>query len=254
MPMVRASAVSRPGIRPVNDDHYLCHEELRLFVVAHGVGGEDAGGVARLAVDSIENFVRRSHDGEEYSWPYGIDTRLTLHGNRLRTAIGLANRRLVREAGGQGGDEGMGTTVVSALIAGSRLVVGHIGDSRLYMLADGVLTPVTQDDSWAATVLAEQTSDGSRSRHRMRNVLTNALGVREHADIHVAEHDLKPGATLLLCTDGLHSVVDDSRLLAVMSERESAADAARALVDEALARGAHETVTALVVSYDGEER
>jgi PPM family protein phosphatase len=252
MPMVRASAVSQAGVRPLNDDHYLCHEELCLFVIAHGVGGDEAGGVARLAVDSIENFVRQSRDGEEYSWPYGIDTRLTLHGNRLRTAIGLANRRLVRETEGHGDNEGLGTTVVSALIAGARLVVGHVGDSRLYMLADGVLTPVTQDDSWAATVLAEQASDASLERHRMRNVLTNALGVREHADVHISEHDLKPGTTLLLCTDGLHSIVDDSRLLAVMAERASTADAARALVDEALAQGAHDTVTALVVSYDGE--
>jgi serine/threonine protein phosphatase PrpC len=252
MPMVRASAVSHPGVRPVNDDHYLCQEELSLFVVAHGMGGDEAGGVARLAVESIENFVRQSRDGEEYSWPYGIDTRLTLHGNRLRTAIGLANRRLVRESDGHGDDEGMGTTVVSALIAGSRLVVGHVGDSRLYLLSDGVLTPVTQDDSWAATVLAEQPSGASVGRHLLRNVLTNALGVREHADIHVSEHDLKPGTTLLLCTDGLHSIVDDERLLALMAERESAGDVAQALVDEALAQGAHDNVTALVVSYDGE--
>ena len=90
------------------------------------------------------------HDGEEYCWPYGIDTRLTLDGNGLRTAIGLANRRLVRESEGHDDYAGMGTTVVSALIAGSRLVVGHVGDSRLSMLTDGVLTPV---DNVAALVV-----------------------------------------------------------------------------------------------------
>jgi protein phosphatase len=251
--MVRASAVSHPGVRPVNEDCYVCLEDLCLFVVADGMGGHTAGEVAsRLAVESIESFVRRSRDGEEYSWPYGIDTRLTLDGNRLRTAIGLANRRLVRESEGHDGLAGMGTTVVSALIAGSRLVVGHVGDSRLYMLSDGLLTPVTRDDSWAATVLAEVT-DASLKRHPLRNVLTNALGVQEHADIHVSECDLKPGTTLLLCTDGLHNVLDDDRLLALLTERESAKETAQALVDEALARGTHDNVTALVVRYEGAE-
>ena len=86
----------------------------------------------------------------------------------------------------------------------------------------------------------------------MRNVLTNALGVREHTDIHVSECDLKPGTTLLLCTDGLHNVLDDDRLLALMTERESASHTAQTLVDEALARGANDNVTALVVRYEGE--
>jgi PPM family protein phosphatase len=149
--MVRAFAVSHPGICSVNEDCYLCLEDLCLFVVADAMGGHAAGEVAsRLAVESIENFARRSHDGAEYSWPYGIDTRLTLDGNGLRTAIGLANRRLVRESEGHDDYAGMGTTVVSALIARSRLVVGHVGDSRLYMLTDGVLKPV---DNVAALVV-----------------------------------------------------------------------------------------------------
>jgi protein phosphatase len=86
----------------------------------------------------------------------------------------------------------------------------------------------------------------------MRNVLTNALGIHEHADIHLSECDLKPPTTLLLCTDGLHNVLDDEKLLALLTERESAQETAQALVDEALARGTHDNVTALVVRYGGE--
>ena len=253
--MVRASAVSQPGVRPVNEDSYLCHEELCLFVVADGIGGHAAGeGASRLAVKSIESSVRRSRDIEEYSRPSGIDTSLTLHGNRLRTALDLANRRLFRESEVQDDYTGIGTTVVSALIAGSRLVVGHVGESRLYVFTDGVLMPVTQDDSWAAPVLAEQATDASLRGHPMRNVLTNVLGAPEHADIHVSERDLKPGTALLLGTDGLHNVVDDDRLLALMAWREPATDIAQALIDEALAQGAHDNVTALVVRFEGEEQ
>jgi protein phosphatase len=122
------------------------------------------------------------------------------------------------------------------------------------VFTDGVLMPVTQDDSWAATVLAEQATDASLRGHPMRNVLTNMLGARGHADIHVSERDLKPGTTLLLCTDGLHNVVDDDRLLTLMAGCEPATDIAQALVDEALAQGGHDNVTAIVLRYEGEEQ
>jgi serine/threonine protein phosphatase PrpC len=251
--MVRASAVSHAGVRSINEDSFLCADELRLFVVADGMGGHAAGEVAsRLAIDSIENFVRRSQNGEDYSWPCGIDASLSFHGNRLRTAIHLANRRVFRASETNDDYMGMGTTVVSALIAGSQLVVGHVGDSRLYSLTDGSLTPLTRDDSWAATVLAANPADETVMSHPMRDVLTNVLGAREQADIHVSERGLKPGTTLLLCTDGLHTVVDDDRLRALLVDGGSGAETAQALVDEALCQGARDNVTALLVWYDGE--
>jgi PPM family protein phosphatase len=250
--MVRVSAATQPGsVSRVNEDCYLWSEDLCLFVVADGMGGGTAGQVAsRLAIESIENFVRRSQDGEDYSWPCGIDTRLTFHGNRLRTAIQLANRRVFHASETVDGCTGMATTVVSALIRGTRAVIGHVGDSRVYVLADGELSALTRDDSWAATVFA----NGARNpigAARPTGVLTQVLGAREKTEIHITEYELQPGTMLLLCTDGLHDMVHEARLRSVMVESPDLNSAAQTLVDEALAAGARDDVTALIVQYDG---
>jgi protein phosphatase len=250
--MIEAFGVSDPGpVRPNNEDCFLTDEELSLFVVADGMGGHAAGEVAsRLAVEAIENFIRRSQEPGDFSWPCGVDPTLSYAGNRLRTAIYLANRRVFRVAEGHDDYTGMGTTVVCALMSGDSLTIGHVGDSRLYLLSNGSLKAQTRDDTWAATVLAGAEPDPQRiADHPMRNVLTNVLGAREHTDIHLAERRMQHGEMLLLCTDGVHTVLDEARLHALLS-REAPADAiARSVVEAALARGSRDNVTALVVRY-----
>src|SRR6185503_7212039 len=109
-------------------------EDLRLFVVADGMGGHAAGEVAaQVAVESIENFIRRTHETTDFSWPYGIDPNLSYEANRLKTAVSLANRRINRLAENHDDYLGMGTTVVCALLANGQLIAAHVGDSRLYL-------------------------------------------------------------------------------------------------------------------------
>src|SRR5580765_5311631 len=152
---VKAFGLSETGpVRHLNEDCFVSAEDLRLFVVADGMGGHAAGEVAaRIAVESIQNFIRRSHETTDFSWPYGIDPTLSYEANRLKTAVSLANRRINRLAENHDDYLGMGTTVVCALLTGGQLVVVHVGDSRLYMLDENGLVQLTQDDSWAATVL-----------------------------------------------------------------------------------------------------
>src|SRR6185295_13034142 len=115
-----------------------------LFAVADGMGGHDAGEVAsRLAIEALTAFIRRSARDTDFSWPYGLDGNLSYDGNRLRTAIHLANRRIFREAENNDDYSGMGTTIVSLLLNGSRVAIGHVGDSRLYLLRRGKLEQLT---------------------------------------------------------------------------------------------------------------
>jgi protein phosphatase len=147
---------------------------------------------------------------------------------------------------------GMGTTIVAARPVRGRLVVAHVGDSRLYLLESGRLSQVTSDDSWVATVLARE-PDADRAllaHHPMRNALTNVVGARGRTDVHVVERPLRGGDVLLLTTDGVHGVVDDGRLEQILNEASSPRAAATELVAAALARGSRDNCTAVVARCD----
>jgi serine/threonine protein phosphatase PrpC len=253
--MIQAFAATDTGpVRKNNEDSCAVENDLQVYVVADGMGGHSAGEVAsRLAVEALVSFLRRSHEDPDVTWPYGLDRELSFHGNRLRTAINLANRRIFRAAEGHDDYTGMGTTVVCALIAGTRLIVGHVGDSRLYVLNGTSLKQLTQDDTWAAAVLSGQNGDSTLlTQHPMRHVLTNVLGARERTDAHVGEYELTGGELLLLCSDGLYGAVADDALLAIMRNGASPQQIADRLVQAALDAGTRDNVTALVVRYEVE--
>jgi len=252
--VVEAHGLSDTGpIRKSNQDRYLSDTALQLFVVADGMGGHAAGEVASsLAVETITGFIRRTEEDSEFSWPYGIEPNLSFSGNRLRTAVHLANRRVFRAAERFDEYTGMGTTVVGALICGSRLAVANAGDSRLYLFADGRLTQLTRDDTWAATVIAAQPgSDPTAPPKSMRHVLTNVVGARDQAEVRLSEHDLTGGEMILLCSDGLHGVLDDRTIEGMLGGGGTPSDIVTRLIEAALTGGARDNVTAVVARYDG---
>src|SRR5215210_4205038 len=156
-PSLQAAGSTNKGpIRRTNEDDLLLAPEFGLFAVADGMGGYHAGEVAsKLALESVIGFIRRSHEDSDCSWPYGIEAHLSIAGNRLHTAISLANRRVFREAESHDDYIGMGSTVVALLFVGAVVVVGHVGDSRAYLLRGTQLNQLTQDDTWAVAMLAE---------------------------------------------------------------------------------------------------
>lgn len=242
-------------VRKVNEDAFACLNELGFYVVADGMGGHQAGEVASsLAVETMVGFISRTADSSECSWPYGIDTSLSFDANRMRTAIHLANRRVFRAAEDQDDYTGMGTTVVSALLSSSSVVVGHVGDSRLYSWDSRQLTQVTRDDTWAMTILAPEIGDEAAraSTHSMKNVLTNVVGARAEALIHVAELPRAGLDLLMLCTDGLHGVLSNDAIAAELtrSAAEPLDARANALLQAAMAAGARDNVTVLLVTLD----
>ena len=239
--MIRACGISDVGrVRKTNEDTFVADAEVGLFAVADGMGGHAAGQVAsRLAIETVASFIRRSATDTDFSWPYGLEQSMSLEGNRLRTAIHLANRRVFRTAESTDDYSGMGTTIVGLLMNGSRISIAHVGDSRLYLLSDRGLLQLTHDDSWAATILSQDASltPEDIARHPMRNVLTNVLGAREQVEV---------------CSDGLYGVLP---LEAMQQILETVADvnvAAQTLVDRALEAGSRDNVTALVVRYEAD--
>jgi PPM family protein phosphatase len=254
--MLRVHGVTDQGrVRSSNEDCFTSVEDVQFCVVADGMGGHNAGEIAaRLAVDTLVECIRDSHVACD-TWPFGVDPSLSDAGNRLRTAMHFANMRVFKASIGSREYSGMGTTVVAAIVEGARLTVGHVGDSRLYLLRDGRLRPMTRDDSWAAAVLASDPAVDPAVvlRHPLRHALTNVVGTRRQIDVHVTEEPLADQDVLLLTTDGVHGTLDDERIEQLMGQTGDERELAGALVAAALAHGSRDNCTALVARHLAEK-
>jgi protein phosphatase len=262
--VLRADGLTDKGwVRPSNEDHFAVDEGLRLCVVADGMGGHRAGEVAaRVAVEAIVDYIGElrpilSGDvltrGAETNvvHPFGFDPSLTVAGNLIRTAIHLANIQVLEAASSSDEYAGMGTTIVVAFVVDDHLSVGHVGDSRLYRLSGSGLRRLTDDDSWMASVLEHDPKADPMvlQHHPLRNALTNVVGGRSCASVHVVEERLTEGDLLLLTTDGVHGVIDDRRLEQLLTGGGDAANIASRVVESALRRGSRDNCTAVVAKY-----
>jgi protein phosphatase len=252
--MLTAYGATHPGrVRKINEDSWLSEPELGLFVVADGMGGHNAGEVAsKLAIEAIRRFVARTSDGDDATWPYGIDPSLSFNANRLKTSVKLANRRVFKASESLDDYSGMGTTGVVVLIDQGRMNYASVGDSRIYSCQGGRLQQLTADDSWISEVLARDpgVDPASLRDHPMRNVLTSVIGVREALDVKVAERALSPGEIVMLCCDGLHGALPADAIQAILAGGGTPDALARRLVDAALEGPATDNITAVVVRYD----
>ena len=248
--MLRASGVSDRGSgRPTNEDRFAVDENLRLCVVADGMGGHNAGEVAaHTAVDVLLDVVSNRR---RVGWPFGFDPALSEAGNLIRTGIHLAHMRVLETAGSSSAYAGMGTTIVAALVADGRVSVGHVGDSRLYRLSGGRLRQLTGDDSWMACMMADDPrADADLLQyHPLRHVLTNVVGTGRRTEVHVVEEPLTSGDLLLLTTDGIHGVLDSARLEGLLIDAHDLAGLASDIVRTAITCGSRDNCTAVVAEY-----
>jgi protein phosphatase len=251
--MVRAYGLSDAGVsRERNEDRFESDIALQAFVVADGLGGHAGGIVAsRLAVETVLAFLRRTKDPDpDLDWPFGFDLTLSLDANRLKTAVRLANRRILSVAASDPDLAGMGSTVVAILIGGGTLVAAHVGDSRLYLLESQGFVRLTRDDSWIETV---PTPPASRpGRHPLGHLLTQALGSHEDVVPTLLERPLRGGELLLLCTDGLHGVLSDDMLRHYLDPAGDLALMVKSMLVAALNHETTDNVTALLVAYESE--
>ena len=238
--------------RKLNEDNFLADTDINLYAVCDGMGGHNAGEVAsKMAIETLGAFIGKSHKEKEITWPYGLDVNLSFDGNRLKTALKLANKKVFKAADNREDYTGMGTTAVGAIVSGDVLTVGSAGDSRCYVFADGKLTQITRDDSWVSAAWAEGILSADEiERHPLKNVITKAIGAKEDIDINVVEHKLKPGDVAMICSDGLHSMISDEQILAAVTPfPASLEEAAAKLIDAANAAGGKDNVSVVLVRY-----
>ncbi|MFZ5816731.1 MAG: Stp1/IreP family PP2C-type Ser/Thr phosphatase [Bacillota bacterium] len=240
---------SDPGrVRPNNED--ACAVEVlnlpgggALLVVADGMGGYDGGEVAsRLAVETLRSHVVA-----------GAAAAAEREGlaNLLYDAIHQANLAILKAQASRPELAHMGTTLTVALAAGSRLYIGHVGDSRAFLINAGKAQQITSDHNvpnelvQSGHLTAEQAAV-----HPQRHVLTRVLGIQEELPVDRLELTWQPGDLLLLCTDGLSNLVGPTEI-----ETLAAGLAPAALVDQlvelALSRGGHDNITVLAARWEG---
>ncbi|HVQ31318.1 MAG TPA: Stp1/IreP family PP2C-type Ser/Thr phosphatase [Vicinamibacteria bacterium] len=238
--------------RKLNEDNYLVSKEPGLFAVCDGMGGHNAGEVAsKMAIETLQAFIEKSHREKEITWPYGLDVNLSFDGNRLKTAVKLANKKVFRAADNREDYTGMGTTAVAAIVSENVLTVGSAGDSRCYLLRAGKLTQLTRDDSWVSAALGEGILNPDEiERHPLRNVITKAVGAKETIELDVVEQKLETGDLALICSDGLHSMISDDQILAALTPVPATLEeAAGKLIDAANEAGGKDNVSVVLLRY-----
>jgi len=241
--------------RKSNEDSFAISDDQTLLIVADGMGGHAAGEVAsRLAVESIERHISGSDPRKEptlpasFRSPSGDEAGLPPPARRVLNAIRLANQEIVRSVRRDSSMRGMGTTVVIAYIHGARAFIGSVGDSRAYLVRDRALRQLTSDH----TLVNEQVRAGALStqearHHPARNILTRAVGSQEDVEPDLVEQDLRAQDVLLLCSDGLTTMVEDADILkTVLAHADQPQAGCRALIDLANERGGDDNVTVIL--------
>lgn len=239
--------------RDHNEDSFHINVDESLFIVADGMGGQAAGETASsMAVKSIDEFIRNTHDDSEVTWPIEYNAKLTRNGNRLEAAVRIAHRKIYEFSLTQEKYGGMGTTVVCALFDNvNRLTTANVGDSRLYLYRRDEFTQMTTDHSW----VNEQVKLGLLTQeqakyHPYRNVVTRALGGKDDFMIDIDEIELKNEDIVLMCTDGLTTMVPDARIAQIIKEHKERLDViVDVLIRTANVSGGDDNITVVLAKY-----
>ena len=217
-------------VREHNEDSLAVNPPL--YAVADGMGGHAAGEVAsEIAIQTLVANAPETPDGDD-----------------LARAVVAANHAVIRAAAEGVGRKGMGTTMTVAMLGGNRLVVAQVGDSRAYLLHEGALQRITRDHSLMADLIERGSITPEEARvHPQRSVITRALGSDPSTLPDIYEMNVSAGDRLLLCSDGLSGMVDDSLIESTMTRVADPQRCAAALVNEAITAGGYDNVTAVVV-------
>jgi protein phosphatase len=216
--------------RPENEDSAFARSPV--FVVADGMGGAQAGEVAsRIAIEAFESGLGDSGSPEE----------------RLAGRVREANRQIYDRSRSEHGREGMGTTLTAAYLDDGSVAIAHVGDSRAYLFRDGELTRLTQDHSLVDELVRRgKLTEEQAAEHPQRSIITRALGPEPEVEVDTWTYPVRPGDVLLLCSDGLTSMVPEPRIGEILALAESLDQAGNRLINEANEAGGRDNITVVL--------
>lgn len=234
-------------VRESNQDNYLLAEGLRLFVVADGMGGHNGGEVAsQIAVETIDDYVRlRLKDAQlSHEGPLEKHPAIELIASALKQASARIHRTAVRTPE----LHGMGTTVTGIYFHGRFAFIGHVGDSRAYLIRDGRIEQLSDDHSMVAEMVrAGMMTPEQAEQSHMKNIITRSVGVDEDVAVDTIVVPIQARDIYLLCSDGLINQLKDEEIL-MLSEQHFLRDLPRRLVEMANSRGGDDNIS-VVLAY-----
>lgn len=241
---LESNAISDRGLnerRPLNEDSFLVDAEHRIFVVADGVGGAEAGEVAsQTAVEVLEEAFRHQEEGADIE-------------DLMELAIQRANASIHQMAQDNARFSMMATTVVALHLKGNVATIGHVGDSRLYRLtAEGDIIRETEDHSVVEEeVRAGRMTAAQAANHPSKNVISRALGAEDSVEVDLKTIEVEDGTEFLLCTDGITRHISDPELRQLMVINDDLGVLCEELKQRCYERGAEDNLTAVVVRCGG---
>jgi serine/threonine protein phosphatase PrpC len=243
---VRFSGDTNVGLkRDHNEDSFYLPVNERLAIVADGMGGHASGEVAsRMAVDTIVAYFRETESDQQLTWPFKVDRNSNLDINRMTTAVKLANQRIFEEAERKPECHGMGTTIVSALFLDNVMIVGHVGDSRLYRVREGAIEQITEDHSLLNDYIRmKHMSESEIANFPHKNVIVRALGMKSSVEVDVLVEHLRLGDLYVICSDGLSGMISDSDITNLAIEEPDLDKLCERLIAAANGNGGVDNIT-----------
>ncbi len=249
--IVGAAETSVGKVREHNEDAHFIDPELGIFAVCDGMGGHAAGEVASgIAVKVVrDRWASDATLAVVDSWlELGtIEARKQML-STINAGVIAAHDAIMAEAGRDKAKTGMGTTIIGALVIGGDIVFAQCGDSRAYMVRDGIAMQLSEDHTLLARLLAAGVDvDTSNEGSRFKGMLTNALGIGTECKVATFVVPLADGDRFLLCSDGITEYVQEAEIGEVLTQQPSPARAAQRLVELALQRGGGDNATAVVI-------
>jgi len=229
-------------VRQTNEDNWTANPEQGLFIVADGMGGQFAGALASKAVvETLPGMVRNSFETME-----GLPSSLARR--RMAKAVAALSTQLWQQTRNEPGLEGMGSTVVCALVRGNQVLIAHMGDSRAYRLRAGRLKQLTKDHSLVELLVSSgDITPEQAATHPARGRLTRNVGMDGEPLPQTRLLNLKIGDQLLLCTDGLTGMLSDLQIQSILNKSAPLESHCQRLVDAANQAGGKDNVTVLLL-------
>jgi PPM family protein phosphatase len=248
MIVVESAGVTDVGrSRSENEDALFRDDDLRLYLVADGLGGHQAGEVAsRMVVETIRDCMRGCQRGSLVDTLEGYDRTLSDEANKLQASVFRANQEVHRLSSQEGSYRRMGSTVAAAYFIEGSLVIANVGDSPIWLVHNGAIETL----SVLHTVMAEQSARHPDVQDNLgpefKHVLTRAMGIESAVKVDVCEMPCFPGDILVMASDGLSNTVSVQEILGHVS-RHDPEEACRLLVALANERGGDDNITVVVV-------